>query len=50
METGLQGRSALITGAASGIGFAIGQALARQGARVVVADSAAADQLAVPDD
>jgi 3-oxoacyl-[acyl-carrier protein] reductase len=42
METGLQGRSALITGAASGIGFAIGQALARKGARVVVADINAA--------
>jgi 3-oxoacyl-[acyl-carrier protein] reductase len=42
METGLQGRSALITGAASGIGFAIGQALARKGVRVVVADINAA--------
>ncbi len=38
METGLQGRSALITGAASGIGFAIGQALARRGVRVIIAD------------
>lgn len=38
METGLQGRCALITGAASGIGYAIGKALAREGVRVVVAD------------
>jgi NAD(P)-dependent dehydrogenase (short-subunit alcohol dehydrogenase family) len=38
METGLQGRTALITGAASGIGYAIGLALARECTRVVVAD------------
>jgi NAD(P)-dependent dehydrogenase (short-subunit alcohol dehydrogenase family) len=38
METGLHGRSALITGAASGIGYAIGMALAKERVRVVVAD------------
>jgi NAD(P)-dependent dehydrogenase (short-subunit alcohol dehydrogenase family) len=38
METGLHDRVALITGAASGIGKAIAQALASQGARVIVAD------------
>jgi NAD(P)-dependent dehydrogenase (short-subunit alcohol dehydrogenase family) len=38
MNTALQGRVALITGAASGIGKAIGLALASEGALVVVAD------------
>jgi NAD(P)-dependent dehydrogenase (short-subunit alcohol dehydrogenase family) len=38
MDSGLRGRVALITGAASGIGKAIGLALAGAGARVVVAD------------
>jgi 3-oxoacyl-[acyl-carrier protein] reductase len=38
METGLHDQVALITGAASGIGKAIAQALASEGARVIVAD------------
>jgi NAD(P)-dependent dehydrogenase (short-subunit alcohol dehydrogenase family) len=38
MDTGLRGRVALITGAASGIGKAIALKLASEGVRVVVAD------------
>ena len=38
METGLRGRSALITGGAAGIGKAIALALSAEGARVIVAD------------
>ncbi len=38
MDADLEGRSALITGGASGIGKAIGVALAEQGVRVVIAD------------
>jgi len=34
----LEGRAALVTGGASGIGLAIGEALARRGARVALAD------------
>ena len=34
----LKGRTALVTGAARGIGYAIAQAMARHGARVVIAD------------
>lgn len=50
-DTGLQGKVALVTGAASGIGLAIAQDLARQGARVMLSDheagagQAAADAL-----
>lgn len=49
MDFGLQGRTALITGAANGIGACIAEQLAREGARVVVADidgTAAAAQAA----
>jgi NAD(P)-dependent dehydrogenase (short-subunit alcohol dehydrogenase family) len=49
METGLSGRSALVTGAASGIGKAIAVALAAEGARVVVADINAEQGQAVVD-
>jgi NAD(P)-dependent dehydrogenase (short-subunit alcohol dehydrogenase family) len=38
MDTGLDGRVALVTGGASGIGLAAGRALADEGARVVLAD------------
>lgn len=38
METELRGRTAVVTGAARGIGRGIAEALAREGARVVVAD------------
>src|SRR5437016_4379564 len=51
MHLSLEGRSAIVTGAARGIGFAIAQRLANAGARVLVADidersaSAAADEI-----
>jgi 3-hydroxybutyrate dehydrogenase len=50
MERLLEGRVAFVTGAASGIGLCIAQELAREGARVVVADlnaSAARESAAV---
>jgi 3-hydroxybutyrate dehydrogenase len=34
----LKGRTSIVTGAASGIGFAIGEALAKEGSNVVIAD------------
>lgn len=36
--TGLEGKVALVTGAASGIGLAIARAFAEQGARVTLTD------------
>jgi NAD(P)-dependent dehydrogenase (short-subunit alcohol dehydrogenase family) len=42
IELGLAGRSALVTGAASGIGLAVARWLARAGCAVVVADRDAA--------
>jgi 3-oxoacyl-[acyl-carrier protein] reductase len=39
VETGLAGKSAVVTGGASGIGFACARALAGEGASVVLADS-----------
>ena len=38
METGLEGKTALVTGAAGGIGRACCAALAAEGARVVCSD------------
>jgi 3-oxoacyl-[acyl-carrier protein] reductase len=38
MDLGMAGRTALITGGAGGIGFAAGQALGREGARVAILD------------
>ncbi|HUZ81848.1 MAG TPA: SDR family NAD(P)-dependent oxidoreductase [Gaiellaceae bacterium] len=38
MDTGLAGKTAVVTGAASGIGLACSQAFAREGATAVVAD------------
>ena len=35
---GLEGKVAVVTGGGQGIGLAIGQRLAREGARVVLAD------------
>ena len=36
MDLGIAGKRALVTGSTAGIGFATAQALAREGARVVV--------------
>ena len=53
MELGLAGKSAVVTGAAGGLGFAFAEGLARAGARVTIADidakaaGAAAERLAV---
>ena len=37
MDLGLKGKTALVAGASSGIGYAAAEALAREGARVVIA-------------
>lgn len=46
LETGLAGRVALVTGAASGIGQAISVALAGEGARLILADRNPCDETA----
>jgi 3-oxoacyl-[acyl-carrier protein] reductase len=52
MDLGLAGKRAVVTGASSGIGFAVAEALAREGARVAIASRdeerirAAADRIA----
>ncbi|MGA9882967.1 MAG: SDR family oxidoreductase [Candidatus Acidiferrales bacterium] len=43
MELGLKGKVALVTGSSKGIGFAIAQALAREGCKVVINGRNAAD-------